>query len=210
MFQEAQKGPDALIKAAEELLSKYADTTFKATALFLQADSYQRKGDIEKAQILAEKTLEADPKHYQAALMLADYYSLRTRENDLDREEKLAKADKYANDVINFLKEAQKPNATITDQQWEEGKKTLIGQAHRDLGMAALMRKKYDVAIAELKLAVENTPEPAFETQLASAYNQAGKKAEAVALCDKILATPELHPTIKQVAQNIRDQASKQ
>jgi tetratricopeptide (TPR) repeat protein len=209
LFNQAQTGPDATIKAAEDLLSKYADTTFKDTALFLEADAYQRKNDPEKAQIYAERTLEANPKYFQASLMLADFYALRTRENDLDKEEKLTKADKYANDVINTLKTAAKPNPQITDAQWEEGKKQLVAQAHRDLGMAALVRKKYDVAVTEMKAAIESDPEPAYETQLASAYLQSGKKDDAIALCDKILATPNLHPAIKQAAQTIKDNASK-
>jgi tetratricopeptide (TPR) repeat protein len=209
LFQQAQSGPDATIKAAEDLLTKYADTTFKDTALFLEADSYQRKNDPEKAQIFAERALEANPKNFQAGLMLADYYALRTRENDLDKEEKLTKAEKYSNDVINTMKTIPKPNPQITDEQWEEGKKQITAQAHRDLGMTAVVRKKYDVAITELKAAYDSDPQPAYETQLASAYLSAGKKDEASALCDKILATPNLHPAIKQAAQNIKDNATK-
>ena len=209
LFQQAQSGPDATIKAAEDLLTKYADTTFKDTALFLEADAYQRKNDPEKAQIFAERALEANPKNFQAALMLADYYALRTRENDLDKEEKLTKAEKYSNEVISIMSTAAKPNPQITDQQWDDGKKQITAQAHRDLGMAAVVRKKYDVAITELKAAFDNDPQPAYETQLASAYLSAGKKDEASALCDKILATPNLHPAIKQAAQNIKDNATK-
>src|SRR5215469_7247362 len=47
----AQGKPDDLIAAAEALLSKYADTDFKGTALFFEATAYQQKGDIDKAQV---------------------------------------------------------------------------------------------------------------------------------------------------------------
>src|SRR6516164_2803958 len=34
--------PDARIKASEDLLAKYADTSFKAYALYIEADAWQR------------------------------------------------------------------------------------------------------------------------------------------------------------------------
>src|SRR5581483_1713301 len=68
----AQSNPDELIKAAENLLTKYADTQFKDTALFMEAAAYQQKGDQEKMQVYAERTLDANPNHFQAALMLGE------------------------------------------------------------------------------------------------------------------------------------------
>jgi len=42
--------------------------------------------------------------------MLAESIVQTTREHDLDRDEKLAKADKYANDAIASVSAAAKPN----------------------------------------------------------------------------------------------------
>jgi tetratricopeptide (TPR) repeat protein len=210
MFQAAQGGaPDAIIKASEDLMAKYADTTFKDSALMFEADAYQRKGDPEKAQIFAEQALTANPKNFQASILLADQLAQRTRENDLDREEKLGKVDKYANMTIDTLKTAPKPNPQLPDEQWEVFKKQFIAQAHRDLGLGAMVRKKYDVAITELKTAVDLDAEPTFMVQLANAYLQAGKKDEAAAMCDKALATPQLHPAVKKAAEDLKAAATK-
>jgi lipopolysaccharide biosynthesis regulator YciM len=203
---QAQGKPDETIVAAENLLTKYADTAYKDTALFMEAMAYQQKGDKDKTQIYAERTLAANPKHFQASLMLADLTVQQTREHDLDRDEKLAKADKYANDAIATITSAQKPNPQLSDQQWEEAKKDLIAQAHDALGMSALQRKNYDVAITELKSAVDGAahPEPAFEVRLASAYQQSGKNDEAIAIAEKIMAEAQTPQQIKSVAQAIR------
>jgi tetratricopeptide (TPR) repeat protein len=211
MFQAVQGGgtPDALIKACEDLLAKYADTTFKDSALMFEADAYQRKGDPEKAQIFAEQALAANPKNFQASTLLADQIAQRTRENDLDREEKLGKVDKYANQTIDILKTAPKPNPQLPDDAWEGAKKQFIAGAHRDLGLAAMVRKKYDVAITEMKTAVDLDPEPTFMVQLANAYLQAGKKDEAAAMCDKALAQPQLHPAVKKAAEDLKAAATK-
>jgi tetratricopeptide (TPR) repeat protein len=206
---QAQGNADATIKAAEDLLGKYADTTFKETALLAEAEAYRSKNDPDKAQIYGERVVEVNPKSFQATLLLGEILASRTRENDLDKEEKLTKADKYLNSTIDNLKTATKPNPQITDQQWEDGKKWITAQAHNDLGLVALTRKKYDVAITEFKTAADGDPQPAYSVRLASAYQLAGKNDEAIAICDKLLADPQLHPQIKAVATNVKAAASK-
>ena len=202
--------PDGIIKAADDLNTKFADTAFKEVALYLEATAYKQKRDNEKAQIYAERVLDVNPKNYQAGLLVGEILVVGTRENDLDKEEKLAKAEKYFNSTIDNLKDAQKPNPQLTDQQWEDGKKYLTAEAHNGLGMVALTRKKNDVAITEFKTAADlDSGEPTYQVRLASALLSAGKNDEAAAVCDKVLANPQLHPQIKQVAQNIKAQATK-
>jgi tetratricopeptide (TPR) repeat protein len=209
-LMQAQGNPDAMIKAADELVQKYSDSFYKETALLFEANAYKEKGDTAKAQIYGEEVLKVNPKNYQITNMLGTMIVQQTRENDLDKEEKLAKAEKYFNGTIENLKTAAKPNPQLTDQQWEDGKKYLIAEAHNGLGMVALTRKKNDVAIAEFKTAVETDGgEPTYQVRLASALLSAGKNDEAVAVCDKVLANPQLHPQIKAVAQNIKAQATK-
>jgi tetratricopeptide (TPR) repeat protein len=209
-LMQAQGNPDATIKAADELVNKFADSFYKETALILEANAYQQKGDREKAQVYGEQVLAINPKSYQAANMVGAIIVQGTRENDLDKEERLSKADKYFASAIENVKTAAKPNPQVTDAQWEEAKKYIIGEAHNGMGMSALTRKKYDVAATEFKAAVESAPdEPTYQVRLASALQQGGKNDEAIAVCDKVLANPNLHPQIKQVATSIKAQASK-
>ena len=199
--------PDARIKAADNLITKYADTDFKALALFFEAMSYQQKNDFEKMVVFGEQAIQADPKQYAALLMIAKGIALRTREFDLDREEKLTKAEKYAKDGMAVLKDAPKPNPALTDEQWAEGKKEYMAEGHEALGFAAMARKNFDVAIPELKEALDEFPDPVTMVRLAGAYNQTKKPDEALPLLEKVMATPDLHPSIKQFAQAERVRA---
>jgi len=207
-LQQAQGNPDATIKAAEELMTKFADTQFKEIALYMEAISYEQKGDFDKAIIYGRRVLDINPKNFQVTLLLGEVLAQRTRENDLDKEEKLTEAAKLLNGTIENIKSAAKPNPQVTDQQWEEAKKFVSAEAHNGLGLIALTRKKYDVAIAEFETAVKDDPQPAYSVRLASAQQSSGKNAEAIALCDKILADPQLHPQIKAVAENIKKVAT--
>src|SRR5882724_5837162 len=94
--------PDARIAAAENLLAKFADTEFKAVALQVAAASAQQKNDFEKMVIYSERTIDADPQNYPAMLMLANGIAQKTREFDLDKEEKLQRVDKYAHQAMDL------------------------------------------------------------------------------------------------------------
>jgi tetratricopeptide (TPR) repeat protein len=201
--------PDSRIQAANNVITKFADTEFKPIALFFIAQSYEQKGELEKAIAYAEQTLAADPKQYQAMLIIAGDTVKRTREFDLDKEEKLVTAEKYARMALTTIAAAEKPNPQITDDQWNGAKKDMTAMAHEALGLAAQLRKKYDVAIAELKTAVETaaTPDPATMVRLAQTYNMAGKYDETIPVVEKVMAMPDVHPQIKQVAQAERARA---
>lgn len=200
---------DTRIQAAQELLNKFADTEFKSIAMQMIAASYQQKNDFENMVIWAERTLEADPKSYHAMLMLATGIAQRTREFDLDREEKLARVEKYAHQAMDILKTLPKPRPDVPDDQWEAAKKDFTSQAHEALGLAAMTRKKYDVAIAEFKLAIEGAanPDPATMVRLGAVYNLAGKHDDAIKVLDKVMGDAQVHPVIKQFAQAERARA---
>ncbi|MGD1097550.1 MAG: hypothetical protein ABSB35_36885 [Bryobacteraceae bacterium] len=204
-----EKDPDQLAKKVDEFLAKYADTQLKTMALDLAADAMQRKGDSVRAVVYAQTALDSDPKDYQAMLLISGELARQTRENDLDKEEKLAKSEKLAHDAMAAIEAAAKPNPQLSDEQWANHKKDVTSQAHEDLGMAALARKKPDVAVAEFKLAVDGaaTPDPGTMVRLAAAYDQAGKPDDALAMCNRILAMPNLHPAIKKFAENEKARA---
>jgi predicted negative regulator of RcsB-dependent stress response len=134
-------------------------------------------------------------------LMLARGIATKTREFDLDKEEKLSRSDKLAKQAMEILKDAPKPNPQVPDEQWLQVKKEYNSEAHQALGLAASVRKNYDVAITEMKMAIDESPDPITMVRLAQVYNMSNKPDEALALLDKVNATPDLHPSIRQFAQ---------
>ena len=201
--------PDARIAAAENVLTKFAETEFKSVAFYFEAVAYDQKHDYEHTVVFGERTLEADPKYYQAMLLLAGVIAQHTKEFDLDREEKLAQVEKYSKNAIELIKDAPKPNSSITDDQWAAAKKDMVSQAHTALGMGAMARKKYDVAESEFKIAIDSAdkPDPATMVRLGKVFSDDGKYDEAIAQYDKVMAMPDVNVTVKQVAQAERVRA---
>jgi tetratricopeptide (TPR) repeat protein len=204
MFQ-AMQGPDAdaKIKACDAFLQKFPNSEFKSVALFFLTLSYQDKGDYDKTIVYGEATLKAEPDNYQAMLLLSRVIGVRVRENDLDKEEKLTTAEKYASQALEALKTAPRPNPSIPDAQWEMAKLDLSSQAYEAFAIIALARNKTDVAIEQFKKALATTPapDPATFVRLGNAQAKAGKFDEAILTLNKVAAMTEVPPQVKQIAQ---------
>ena len=208
---QSSTDPDAIIKASEELLTNYADSDFKEYALTMEAKAYQMKRDDDNAQVYADRVLQINPKAYTMQLLIAEAITPNIKEHDLNYKEEVDKCNKLFNDAIENAKAAVKPNPQVSDADWEQAKKWAVAEAHNGLGMLASVQKgKGEDAIKEFQLAVDGDPDQdAYGTRLANAYLIAGKKTEAIAVCDKLLAKPNLHPQIKQVVTNIKTAASR-
>jgi hypothetical protein len=202
--------PDAKIAAVEDLLTRYKDTEFKAIALTQAAQAEQAKGDQIAGINYANRAIEADKKNYQALVVLAQLTVQGVREFDLDKDERLGRASKAANDALTELKTAPKPNPNLSDEQWNGIKKDFESQAHETLGMVASVQKKQDVAVTEFKMSLDGAPapDPGTMVRLASVYDDMGKFDDGAALLDKVAAS-NAPAAIKQVAQNEKARADK-
>jgi len=203
--------PNSRMKACDDLVADFPDSEFKAFALQMATISAQMLNDYDKMMIYGERTLEADPNNYVVMLAMANALAQRTREFDLDKEEKLKRAEDLANKALELLATAPRPNPQVTDEQWEQAKADFSSQAHEALGLVALVRKNYNVAVEEFKKAIDiaHTPNAATKVRYAAALNQQGNHDEAIVVLDDVLSDAQLHPTIRQIAQSERLRAVK-
>lgn len=212
-LQAIQKAtaPDDQIKAIENVLTNFADTEYKVMLLQTAMQIADQKGDLALTTTYAERLMEADPKNVYAQVTLASDIASHTREFDLDKEEKLAKAEKYANAALENIKTYPKQSSKLTDEQWDKEKKNISGQAYAALGLIAMTRKKYDDAVTQFKTALDTAgaPDPNTTFRLGEAYLKGGKIDEAIAQFDKVLSMPESSPQVKQYAQQRKTDAAK-
>lgn len=203
--------PDSIIKAAENLLTKYADTQFKEAALSVESEAYRAKvpPDLIKAQVYAEQVLALNPANLQANMTIGEIITQSTPDRALDKDEKLAHAEKCLTTAQDTLKNMVKPNPQVSDKDWGDFQKETAAQIHNDFGTLASVRKNWDLAITEYQAAIAGSTQLAYPARLAATYQQAGRSAEAIALCDKILATPDLNATIKNFVNNVKANATR-
>jgi tetratricopeptide (TPR) repeat protein len=197
--------PDDVAKAADELVTKFPSTDFKAFALEREGEAYQEKGDNAKAIVYGEQALQADPMNFDADNLLGNVLAATTRETDLDKDEKLTKADKYAHDSLTAL-EGPKP-WMYADAQWPKVKAAATAQAYQALGNAALGRKKTEEAVADFEKGIAADPDPILMIRTGRALLVAKKPDEAVTWFDKVIAMDGVPAQYKNIAQNDKSRA---
>jgi tetratricopeptide (TPR) repeat protein len=192
--------PEARIKAADDLIKNFADTEFKAYALYLEADSYAQMNNSDKAIVYGEQTLEADKSNYQAAVLLAKTYANTTKVNDLDKEEKLTKSVRYATQALELLKTAEKPNPQLSDTDWAGVKADFEGQCHLAMGIAAAFRNKIDEATMHFTKVAEMDTDPTDLIRAGRVLLDVKKYPESIVWFDKAAASPNANAQIKDIA----------
>ena len=206
---QAATDPAGQMKAIENVLENFADTEFKPALLTMQVNAAVAMGDPAKVIVYGENALKTNPKDYQTQMSMAQAIVQSTKEFDLDKADKLKRAEKLAADGVANINAATKPNPAITDEQWMGFKKSFDAQGHELTGMIATLNKKWDDAVKEYEAALALDPQVTTQVRLAGAYNSAGKPAEAAKMADQVLATPNLNATVKQIAQGEKDKATK-
>jgi tetratricopeptide (TPR) repeat protein len=211
MFQAADN--DSRIKAANNLLQKFADTDFKGLALYMITNSYNEKNDATNTIVFGERTIEADSASALAAharIMIATALAKTTKEFDFDKEEKLGRADKLAKEAVEVIKTAPKFNPGLTDEQWTQAKNGYTAEAHVAMGMTATIRKNWKDAIDHYTTATTTDPtNGATFVRLGAAQVSANKLDDAIATFDKVLAQPGLDPAIANYAKSEKERAVK-
>jgi tetratricopeptide (TPR) repeat protein len=197
------QGPDALIAAATDFLTRYADTELKGWAFYVMANAADEKRDLINVVVYGEQSIAADPMNFGSMALMSRAIALGTKKFDLDKAEKLARVQKLAADAIELSKKnPPKPNAQVTDEQWASAVSDMVSPAYEGLAYAAMVDEKYGECAANLKLSLDSAPhpDPALMVRLGFCYRLAKKYDEAVAILDKAIADPNSSDRIKQAA----------
>jgi tetratricopeptide (TPR) repeat protein len=193
--------PDDQIKTADELIAKYSSTNYKAYALFTAAGAYDQKGDHAKAIAYCEKALAADPKDFDAEILMANVIASNTSDGDPDKADKLARVEKAAKHALDVIKTAPKPHLfQMTDGEWASTKNSAASQAWQVLAMAATIEKNADEAIADYQKGLALTPDPGLMIRVGRALEAFQKYDDALGWFDKAIASPSADAQLKDVA----------
>lgn len=183
MAVQTAADPEERAAAAKKLLTDFKDTQFKEFANYMLMISYQQLDDFENMMVYGEQTLEINPSNPGVLLQLAYAIPTRTREFDLDKEEKLTKAEDFATRALTLIPNLPKVDPNMADEDWLTTKKDFMAQANESLGIIAAKRQNYDQATSYLQKAIGLSSEPNAMTHyhLADSLLSAGKKEEALA-----------------------------
>lgn len=194
-FMAVQSAPslDQRIAAGTEFLGKYPNSEASGLASYIVMLSYQQMNDFENMMLYGEMVLDSNPAPGIKAgtlISLSNAIPTRTREFDLDKEEKLAKAEDFAKQAMTLIPTLPKMDPNMTDDEWLQTKMEFMSQCHEAIGGVMIKREDYQAAEESMQKALDMAPDPQPYTmyQLATALSKLGKNEEAAALADRCTA----------------------
>ncbi len=194
----AKNDPAAIEAGANDFATKFPDSNMKILLYMKAMGLYQETNNAEKCVEMGRKTLALDPKTPEALVTVATVLSERTRETDLDRDERLAEATKDANSAIELVDSLMVPPNTPPERV-EGVKKGLISMAYSALGTIDMTKKNFPSAEQYLKKSIDaggTGSDPVTYLRLAVVQDQLKKYTDALAAANKAV---ELSPPDSQV-----------
>jgi len=198
-FQDAATIPDpaAMEKAADDFAAKFPQSELKPILYQRLMSMYQNSNNTEKTLDFGHKVLQMDPNNAAALVTVAQVLSNRTRDTDLDKDERWTEATKAANHALELIDSgAGIPPGTPPDRV-PMFKNLVKSMAYASLGTVEFNKKNFPEAEKQLRQSVEVTgiqQDPVSWLQLSLALDRQNKYTEALEAANKCVQIAQGHP----------------
>lgn len=189
--------PVALEQGANEFAEKYPESELRGYLFVRTAEMYQQAGNGEKLLEVGRKALEFHPNEAVVLVMMASELAEKTKETDLDRDERLAECNKYAEQALANIDAIPAP-PQMTADQFASAKNQLRSDAYASMGVASYKKKDFATAEQHFVKALEvfpNNPDKEYTMlRLTVALDKQAKYPEALDWAKKTQAAANAKP----------------
>jgi tetratricopeptide (TPR) repeat protein len=178
--------PAAQEKAADDFAAKFPDSELRQLLYASTMHSYQQANNAEKMMEMAQKILTYDPDDPEALLGVAQVLAERTRDTDLDKDQRLAEARKNAQRALVTV-ETDLPTG-YPPEQLNAYKGFLRSDAYAILGTLDFNAKAWADAEANLRKSIDAFPQqvdPIAVFRLSVALDMQNRYPEALKYADQ-------------------------
>jgi tetratricopeptide (TPR) repeat protein len=197
-YKTAIQLPDAAAaeKAADDFAAKFPDSELKAVLYKSAMQKYQAANNADKMQEMAQKALSFDADDPEALVAVAQILAERTRDTDLDRDQKLAEAKKDAERALVTV-DTDVPTSGYPPEKLDQFKRYIKSEAYAILGTLASNAKNYPEAETNLKKSIDVFPEQVDSVavlRLAVALDMQNKYPDALKYANQAVDLTKDHP----------------
>jgi len=212
-FQDVAAKPDpaSMEQAANAFAQQYPNSELKGAMYQNLMLQYQNANNGDKTIEVGRKTLSVDPDNVVALVTVASVLANRTRESDLDKEERINEAKKDANHAIEIINSPGSVPANVPPDKADAYKNTILSMAYGALGQADFVSNNFPAAEQSLRKATSFSgiqPDPIAWFQLTLTLDREGKYPDAVASANKCIEVSAGHPVNPYCTQE-RDRVQK-
>lgn len=207
-YQAIVTNPDlaAAEAGAKDFETKYGESELRGAIYQNLMYRNRQANNAEKTVEMGRRALQFDPDNPGALVTVATLLADRTRETDLDRDQRLAEVMKDAQHALEVMDNWLATAPGITEEQAQGVKPFLSSFAHDAMGMVEMTRKNPAEAEKHYRASVElNTvrPDPVTFLRLALSLDQQKKYAEALPFANRAV---ELSATMGGVVADLAKQ----
>jgi tetratricopeptide (TPR) repeat protein len=178
-----QKDPAAMEKAADDFATKFPDSELRALLFKAAMRGYQNANNGDKMLEESQKLLKLDPDDPEALIASAEVIAERTRDTDLDKDQRFAQATKYAQHALETIDTDVPVSANVQQAQIDAYKGLLRSSAYSVLGTIQYDQEKYADAQGYFQKSIDaypSQPDPIVVLRLALALDKQGKYGDAL------------------------------
>jgi len=175
--------PAAMEKSSDDFAAKFPESELRVLLYRAVMHGYQNINNAEKMAAMAEKVLTIDPDDPEALVGAAEVIAERTRDTDLDKDQRLAEAQKDAQRALQTIDTDVAIPAGTPQDRIDAYKGFLRSSAYSILGTIAFNQKNYPEAESQFRKSIDvfpSQPDPVVVLRLAIALDNQGKYPDAL------------------------------
>jgi tetratricopeptide (TPR) repeat protein len=198
----------ALEKASDDFASKFPDSEVRVLLYQTAMRLYQNANNAEKSEAMGRKVLSLDADNPEALAIVAEVIAERTRDSDLDKDQRFAEATSMAQKATQTVDTDISVPAGTPQEKIDAYKSFLRSNAYSSLGTIEFKKENYPAAQENFQKSIDafpSSPDPAVVLRLALALDKQGKYPEALKAASRAVELTQDNTAIGTPARHERD-----
>ena len=200
--------PAAMEKAADDFAAKFPDSELRVLLYKAAMRGYQNANNGDQMSAMAESVLKLDADDPMALIGAAEVLVERTRDSDLDKDQRWSRAQKYAQHALETVDPDTVFPAGTTQEQMDADKNLLRSSAYSILGALALNQDKYSDAEGYFHKSIDvypSQPDPVVVLRLAIALDKQERYPDALKEANRAVELTQDGTVAGKLARQERD-----
>jgi tetratricopeptide (TPR) repeat protein len=206
------KDSAAMEKAADDFAAKFPSSDLRVLLYRAAMNSYQNANNGDKMMEMGRKILALDPNDPEAALGVAQVLAERTRDTDLDKDQRFDEATKMAQHALETIDTDVAAPAGTPPEKVEAYKQYLKSTAYAVVGTIQFNQGKFPDAESSLRKSVDADPaqpDPVAILRLALALDKQEKYPDALKEANRVVGITQESTNIGSTARREQDRLQK-
>ncbi len=204
----ANTDPAAQEKASDDFATKFPDSELRVLLYKNAMRAYQTANNAEKTEAMGRKVLTFDPDDPEALVVVAEVIAERTRDTDVDRDQRFGEAAAMAQKALKTIDTDISVPAGTAQDKLDAYKAGLRSQAYSIVGAVEYKKENFAAAEENLQKSIDaypSDPDAVVVLRLALALDKQQKYPEALKVANRAVEMTQDNTAIGTPARHERD-----